>query len=57
MKKKLKKKFSSEETKNLNYWREKLIFAESHKNKENIRVAKLMLNKYLDDYLNNSNIK
>lgn len=53
-KSKRKTQISTEEIQNLKYWREKLIFAESKNDKEAIKVSKLMLNKYLDDYLNNS---
>jgi len=47
-------RISPEEIRNLEYWREKLILAESKNDKEAIKASKLMLNKYLDDYLNNS---
>jgi len=53
-KSKRKIQISSEEIQNLKYWREKLILAESKNDNQAIKASKLMLNKYLDDYLNNS---
>jgi hypothetical protein len=36
----------------LEYWRKKLVHFEKVGNKEGIKVAKLLLNKYLDAYNN-----
>jgi hypothetical protein len=39
-------------TADLKYWRDKLAHFEKERNREGIKVAKLMLDKYLDDYSN-----